>query len=107
MPICRAETVEEKDFRVRAEKRQQRTERAAQISSLAILSLLLIASTLFLVLAYTGWYVHEPCCPAQGLCFLLYAMLIASEKALFLNQDNPSCHLHCRIAFACRKCLWS
>ena len=47
--------MEEMDLRVRAEKRQQRTERAAQIGSLAILSLLLIASTLFLVLTYTGW----------------------------------------------------
>lgn len=47
--------MEEKDLRVRAERRQQRTERAAQVGSLAILSLLLIAATLFLVLTYTGW----------------------------------------------------
>ena len=47
--------MEEIDERLRAEKRAKRAERAAQISSLATLSLLLIAATLFLVLAYTGW----------------------------------------------------
>ena len=46
--VYRAETVEEKDLRVRAEKR-------AQVTSLATLSLLLIASSLFLFLTYTGW----------------------------------------------------
>jgi hypothetical protein len=53
--MYRAETVEEKDLRVRAEKRAKRTEQAAQVISLAILSLLLIASSLFLFLTYTGW----------------------------------------------------
>lgn len=58
----RAETVEEKDLRVRAEKRAKRTEQAAQVISLAILSLLLIASSLFLFLTYTGWNVVAAAC---------------------------------------------
>jgi len=50
--------VEENDLRVRAEKRAKRTEQTAQVTSLATLSLLLIASSLFLFLTYTGWSVH-------------------------------------------------
>ena len=48
-------------MRLRAERRAHRTERAAQITSLAALSLLFIAATLFLFLAYTGWQVALPC----------------------------------------------